>query len=150
MRTVYRVLALLIAVGVMVQAASVAYGWFAVLSDLDKGGILDKNFKENAGQMIHSIVGEMVIPIIALLLLIVSFFAKVPGGLKWAGIVFGVTVVQVALAYLAFGVPALGALHGINALALMAVAGLAGRKAAGRDEATAGPVPADAPAERHA
>ena len=47
------------------------------------------------------IAGTFVVPLVALLLLIISFFAKIPGGIKWALIVFGVTVVQYALACLA-------------------------------------------------
>ena len=43
-----------------------------------------------------------------------SFFAKIPGGTKWALIVFGVVVLQYALAFFArlATLPALGALHG--------------------------------------
>ena len=36
--------------------------------------------------MLHGINGEMVFPLLALLLLIVSFFAKVPRGVHWAGV----------------------------------------------------------------
>ena len=41
-----------------------------------------------------------VMPLLGLILLIVSFFAakQVPGARKWAGIVFGLIVLQVALA----------------------------------------------------
>jgi heme A synthase len=57
-------------------------------------------------------------------LVILSFFAKIPGGAKWALIVFGVVVVQYALAFLAriASLPTLGALHGFNALILFGVA----------------------------
>ncbi len=53
-----------------------------------------------------------------------SFFAAkdVPGARKWAGIVFGLIVLQVALAFVAFGAPIVGALHGINALAILGTA----------------------------
>ena len=44
-------------------------------------------------------------PVLGLILLIVSFFAAkvVPGARKWAGIVFGLIVLQVALAFVSFG-----------------------------------------------
>ena len=66
-------------------------------------------------------------PLLGLILLVVSFFAakSVPGARKWGAIVFGLIVLQVALALFAFSVPALGALHGINALAVFATAGRA-------------------------
>jgi heme A synthase len=63
-------------------------------------------------------------PILGLILLVVSFFAakSVPGARKWGAIVFGLIILQVALALFAFSVPALGALHGINALAVLGTA----------------------------
>jgi heme A synthase len=64
----------------------------------------------------------MIIPLIALLLLIFSFFAKVPGGVKWAGVVLGLVVMQVTLGLLGHSIPALGAMHGLNALLLFSAA----------------------------
>ena len=128
MKQTYRVVAGLIALGVLVQAASVAFAWFDALSAVDSGTVIDGNYDGNAGHVIHGVVGMMVMPILALILLIVSFFARnvVPGAVKWAGIVFGLTLLQVALAFAAFSAPVIGALHGINALALLGVAGRAG------------------------
>lgn len=139
MRATYRVLAGLIAIGVVVQAMSVALGWFTALKDMDDGQVIDKNTDFNFGQSLHGMLGLLVIPALALLLLIVSFFAHVAGGVKWALYVVGLVVLQIALAFLAWGVPAIGALHGLNAFALLAVAGMASRRAAGP--------PAAAPAE---
>jgi hypothetical protein len=135
MRVAYRALALLIAIGVVVQVASIAYAWFQVLHELDSGGVLDKNTERNAGHVLHGTVGVMVIPLLALLLLIVSFFAKIPGGVKWAGITLGVTVLQVALAFASSGAPIVGTLHGVNALVLAGVASVAARKARTADAA---------------
>lgn len=138
MKQTYRVVAGLIALGVLVQAASVAFGWFDALSAVDAGTVIDGNYEGNAGHAIHGMVGMTVIPLLALILLIVSFFARnvVPGAVMWAGIVFGVTLLQVALAFAAFSAPVIGALHGINALALLGVAGRAG--ALTRDARAAG------------
>jgi heme A synthase len=72
--------------------------------------------------LIHGINGMMIIPLIALLLLISSFFARIPGGVKWAGLVLLVVVVQVNLGLFGHAVPAVGALHGLNALLLFSVA----------------------------
>jgi hypothetical protein len=122
MKPTYRVLALLIALGVAVQTMSIALGFFMVLRD--------KSIGENIGLELHSVVGLMVIPLIALVLLVVSFFAGIAGGVKWAAIIFGLVVLQVLLAFAASGAPAVGALHGLNALALIAVAGIAGSRVA--------------------
>ena len=69
----------------------------------------------------------MITGMIGLILVILSFFAtkSVPQGRKWAGIVFGLIVLQVALAFAAFSAPIIGALHGINALLLLGAAGRA-------------------------
>lgn len=130
MRSVYRVLAGLVAIGVLVQAMSVALGWFTAIKDMDDGQVIDKNSDLNFGQSLHGTVGMLVIPILALLLLIVSFFAHVDGGIKWALFVVGLVVLQIVLAFVSFGAPAVGALHGLNAFALLGVASMAARRAA--------------------
>ena len=68
--------------------------------------------------MIHGINGQMLIPLIGLILLIISFFAKVPEGAKYAAMLFGGIVLQVALGMVAHAVPALGFIHGFWALLL--------------------------------
>jgi succinate dehydrogenase/fumarate reductase cytochrome b subunit len=141
MRTTYRVLAMLIALGVVVQAAVIAVAWFIVLDSLDDGAVYDKN-SDNWAQTLHGTLGMMIIPVIALLLLIVSFFAHIPGGVKWAAITLGVTLLQIVLAYLGLAAPIIGALHGINAFALAFVASIAMRKARLASTAPPAPVPA--------
>jgi hypothetical protein len=128
MKNVYRVLALLLAAGVMVQGAAVAFGMFGLIKWIENGGTLDQSTELTpdiggyAGFSLHATAGIMILPAIALLFLVSSFFAKVPGGIKWALIVFGVTVVQVALGLFAHSVAGLGWLHGANALIMFGVA----------------------------
>lgn len=129
MRATYRVLAGLVAIGVILQAMFIALAWFTAIKDLDDGLVIDKNYDGNIGHTLHGQTGMMVIPIIALLLLVVSFFAKVPGGIKWALYVVGLVVLQIALAFVSFGAPVVGLLHGLNAFALAAVASMAARRA---------------------
>jgi heme A synthase len=121
----YRVLAGLVAVGVLVQAGAIAFGWFDALSGLENGLVIDQNYEGNVGHSLHGIVGFVVMPALGLILLIVSFLAakQVPGARTYGGIVFGLIVLQVGLAILAFAVaPVIGALHGLNALLLFAAA----------------------------
>ncbi|GAA3173150.1 hypothetical protein GCM10010531_28360 [Blastococcus jejuensis] len=125
MKQTYRVVAGLIALGVLVQAASVAFGWFEVISEVENGQIFDENAEFNLGQLVHLYGGLYAIPVLGLVLLIVSFLAAktVPQARKWGGIVFGLVVLQVALAIFAFALaPAIGALHGANALLLLGAA----------------------------
>ena len=124
MKQVYRVLAFAIAALVALQAAVLAYGVFSLAKFIDEGNSVDKStetFPGVVGLVAHNIGGTMLIPAVALLLLICSFFAHVAGGVKWALIVFVTVVVQVALGLFAHGLPALGVLHGIVALVLFGV-----------------------------
>jgi cytochrome c oxidase subunit IV len=50
---------------------------------------------------VHIFNGFFVIPGLALLLLIVSFFTKVRGAIRWAAIVLALVVVRGCLAFLA-------------------------------------------------
>jgi hypothetical protein len=139
MRSVYRALAGLIAIGVLVQAMAIGLAWFTVMKDVDGGAVFSENSDRNIGHDIHTIVGSGVIPLLAILLLIVSFFAKVDGGVRWALYVFGLVALQFGLAALSFSVSAVGALHGLNAFALLAVAGMAARRAAAQPATAAAP-----------
>ncbi|WP_433444159.1 hypothetical protein [Nonomuraea sp. CA-141351] len=97
----------------------------------------DLPFPEVVGIIVHGVNGGMVIPVVALLLLIVSFFARVPRGVAFAAVVLLLVAAQAMLGYAAHGLPWLGALHGLNAMLLFAAALHAARRAR--------PVPADAP-----
>ncbi|MGZ4596309.1 MAG: hypothetical protein ACXV2H_04040 [Actinomycetes bacterium] len=128
---VYRVFAYLIAAEVIVQAAAIAFAVFGLGHWIDNGGVADKaaldgndlHFTGVVGFAIHGINGMMIIPLLALIFLIVSFFTKsVVGGVKWAAIVFGLVVLQVMLGLFSHDVVGLGPLHGINAFALFAAA----------------------------
>lgn len=132
MRTAYRVFAYLIAVEVVVQAAVIAYGVFGLGKWIDDGHVVTKHNADSgsitgsAGFVIHAVNGELLVPLLAIVLLILSLFARVPGGVKWAGLILLLVVVQVALGLLSHAVPGLGALHGIDALAIFGVAAVAG------------------------
>jgi Family of unknown function (DUF6220) len=137
MRSVYRVLAYLIAALVVVQAGAIAYGVFGLFSWVEGGGTFDQAAveAENAGIGggfgfgLHIAIGYFVIPLAALLLLIISFFAKIPGGIRWALILFLTVVVQTLLAGFAHEVAEIGWLHGMVALVLFGLAVTAGIRA---------------------
>jgi hypothetical protein len=131
MRSAYRVLAHLIMISVVLQAAVIAWTMFGLGDWIQDGGVLNKavmddrdtvNFTAQRGAMIHGIVGMLVVPLIVLAFLIVSFFAKVPGGVRSAVIVVVLVAVQVGLGIVGHGVPWLGLLHAINAFLIIGVA----------------------------
>jgi Family of unknown function (DUF6220) len=137
MRSAYRILAFLVAGLVVVQAFAIAYAVAGLGKWVEDGNTFDKaafesddtTFDGIVGFMIHGINGMMLIPLIALLLLIVSFFAKVPGGVARAAMVLGLVILQVALGLFGHEIPALGGLHGLNALLLFSAAIMTGLRA---------------------
>ncbi|MFL6047186.1 MAG: hypothetical protein ACJ72M_19025 [Propionibacteriaceae bacterium] len=137
MRTAYKVLAYLVAVEVAVQAMVMVWAIAGLEKWVDGGGVFDKAvtesegappFPEAAGIMAHINNGFFVIPALALLLVIVSFFTKVRGAIWWAVVVFVLVIVQTQLGGLGHDFPLVGALHGLNALVLFAVALYTGRR----------------------
>ncbi len=137
MRSVYRVIAYLIAIEVVVQAAMMAFAVAGLAIWVDEGGVLDKaaleedsdlDFTGVLGFKVHGINGIMIIPALALILLIVSFFAKVPKGVLWAGLVLLGVVVQVALGLFGHENAFFGLLHGMNGLILFSLAFMAGKR----------------------
>lgn len=134
MSKAYQVLARLIAALVVVQAAAIAYGAFAIDKVIEKAKdhgdtIANASTKLDggAGYGLHGLIGMLVIPLVAIILFVVAFRAHVPGGVKWAGFILLDVVVQVALGLAAHGAAALGWFHGPNALVLFSLAVYAGR-----------------------
>jgi hypothetical protein len=143
MRKAYRVLAYIVAAEVVIQAMMIAFALAGLGKWVDAdGGVLNKQTMESdslqftgvVGFMVHGMNGMMVIPLLVLVLLIVSFFAHVPGGIKLAGILVGLVVLQVALGMGLHGIPYLGLLHAANAFAILGVAVAAARRAGARVE----------------
>jgi hypothetical protein len=124
MRTAYRMLAYLLALSVAVQASLIAFGAFALENNIDSGPVSDG---DTTGVTLHHSFAYVVL-LCAVALLAVSFGAKVTHGVRWAAIPLGLIVVQFLLAYAAYSDAIIGVLHGLNALAIFAVALLAGHR----------------------
>ena len=134
MRAVYRILAFVVAAEVAIQASLVVWGDAGLGRYIDQVGVVDKStfetafeggpapFPEFVGLLLHGLNGTIVIPALALLLLVSSFFAKVPRGIVFALAVFGLVALQANLGFAGHAVPSLGALRGINALVLFSTA----------------------------
>jgi hypothetical protein len=137
MKSVYRVLAYLVALEVVIQAAAIAFALAGLGTWIMAGGVLDAAAMESesteftgvVGFMIHGLNGQIIMPLIALLLLVSSFFARIPGGVLWAGLVLVAVVVQVLLGVFSHGAPVLGLVHGIVAFLVLGFAVMAARKA---------------------
>ncbi|MDR7190312.1 hypothetical protein J2Y46_003154 [Microbacterium sp. BE35] len=158
MRITYRILSFAICALVALQAASHAWASAGLGLYIAEGGVVDASaqegpppFPEVMGFMIHGMNGMFVIPALALILLIVSFFAKIRRGVAFAAGVFGLVILQVTLGLFGHGIPLLGFLHGVNALLLFTTALLAGlnaskRRVSAQADAVAAPTAASASA----
>ena len=153
MRAAYKFLAFAVAGLVALQAAFMVFAVAGLGIWVDEGNSLTKatmeadeppDFTGAIGFMLHGMNGMMLIPLVALVLLIVSFFAKIPGGPKWAGLTLGFVVLQVALGIFGHESAYIGFLHGINALILFSVAIQAGRNAIATARAEDTPLEASA------
>jgi hypothetical protein len=140
MRKGYRILADVIAVGVAVQSMAMVWAIAGLFHWIEDGGTLDSkvmdawekkapSFQGAVGFEIHGIVGMMVLPLVAVALLVVAFFARVDGGVRWAVITLALVVLQVVAGFAGEDAPWVGLVHGLNAFALFSVAIAAARAA---------------------
>ena len=136
MRKTYQVLAILIPGLVLVQAATIAFALSNLFTFSPENAGFDQAALDSAdgnfgGALpalnLHGQNGFMVIPLVALLLLIVSFWAKVPRGTLLAAVILGLVVVQVVLG--SAHLPVTAAVHGMNALLIFGTAIVAARNA---------------------
>ena len=118
MTAVYKYLAGLVFLAVIVQIGFAGYGAFAVAKDTDGGTVNEDRFEDVFGM--HAGFGYLVV-LLGLILLVVSLIAR--HRVKHTLILLGLLMLQVILAWIGFEVPWIGFFHPINA---MAIAGLSG------------------------
>jgi hypothetical protein len=120
-RAAFKYLVALFVVGVVAQIGLAGVGAFHTVSKNDDGPLA----KEKAGDWFgaHAAVGYLLV-LLSLLLLLVALAARDGRLRRGAGLLFGLMIVQVLLAWLGGGVWALGFLHPINALAIFGLSGM--------------------------
>lgn len=136
MRRSFTAIAWSLVAAVVVQAAAIAFAFGGVLNRVAEGGVVDKAVLESGGAggrgelgfWIHGIVGAGVIPLLAIALVVVSFFVRARGAKPWALVVLGLVLAQVWLGFTITDVPYAGLVHGANAGAVVAAAVVAARR----------------------
>jgi hypothetical protein len=116
---VYRYFAWVVFAAIVVQVAFAGYGAFFVAKEVEDATVDEDKFMDGFG--IHAGFGYLVL-LLTLLFLIIAAVNNVG---RWrvglAGLLFPLTILQVLLAWFGFEVPAIGALHPVNALVLFAL-----------------------------
>ena len=154
MQKTYLFFARFISVLIVVQAMAIVITVAGLFHWIDGGATLDKSvvdgwddnppdFQGSIGAFFHFfLVGMVLIPLSGLILLIVSFFAKIPHGVAIAAAIVVSIIVQYASAVISSSAPYVGLIHGLNAFILLGLT-LAAAKAAKEAPATQGtPAPA--------
>jgi hypothetical protein len=118
MSAVYKYLAGILFLAIVVQIGFAGYGAFSVAGDVDGGTVNEEQFEDVFG--LHAGFGYLVV-LIGLILLVVSLIGRIR--IKHTLILLGLLILQVLLAWFGFEVPWIGFFHPINAVL---IAGLAG------------------------
>jgi Family of unknown function (DUF6220) len=121
-QTVYRWWAWLVFLAVVLQVGFAGYGAFYAANKIDENASIDEDtFMDGFG--VHAGVGYLVV-LLALIFLIVAFVARVGRQrLIRTGILFGLLILQVLLAWFGFEAPVIGFFHPVNALVIFALSG---------------------------
>jgi heme A synthase len=152
----YRIFAYLVALEVFVQAATHAYGsaglghWIYSDGHTVTKAMLEEHsgvdFTGRWAGVVHGENGAVLVPLLAIAFLIVGVVTRdqVDRGLRWAGVVLGLVVLQVALGFVTIVVPEVAMLHAVNALLLLLTALHAARLPAPSPATVTFPVRVDA------
>jgi hypothetical protein len=122
-RGIYKYFVSLMALAIVVQIGLAGFGAFDTADKLSSDGssVDEKSFENSFGP--HAALGTFIV-LSGLLLLLFSFGTRDGRRMKRSGIIFGLLVLQLMLAWTGASVPfLLGALHPLNAFLILAVVG---------------------------
>jgi hypothetical protein len=143
MLAVYRWFTAILATAVLVQIGAAGYGIFhAVKKADDNGSVTKKSLEDGFG--FHAALGTIIILAMIVLLIVTAAGRLGRSKLKWTGALAGMGIVQMIFAWIGGGVPALGFLHPLNAVAIAGVAGTMAARAR-REAIATDAVPVAAP-----
>jgi len=121
MKALYKFWAWIVFAAVCLQVGFAGYGAFFVANAVDDNPVDEDKFEDGFG--LHAGFGYLV-GLLILLYLLIAFAAKVgKPRLIRNGALFGLWILQVALAWIGFAVPAIGFFHPVNALLIFGLSG---------------------------
>jgi len=121
-KTAFRWLTAVLFVAVLVQVGLAGYGAFHAVHAADKTSISKKTI-ENAFNA-HVAVGYLIVLAMLVLFVIAATGRLGRSNVQWSGGILILGIVQAVLGIASESVPAIGALHTLNALAIFATTGL--------------------------
>jgi hypothetical protein len=121
LRSVYRYWSWLVFFAVILQIGFAGYGAFYVANKVDGGTVNEDKFEDGFG--LHMGFGYLVV-----LLILIAFLIALAGGIRGrrlgrAGILLALGIIQIPLAWIGGGVPAIGFFHPVNAVIIFALSG---------------------------
>jgi hypothetical protein len=121
-RTTFRWLSAILFILVVVQVAFAAFGAFDAVHKADKVAISKKTIED--GFNVHGAVGTLIVILMLLLLIVAAAGRLGPALVKFSAAIFALGVIQFLLGVVSTSAPAVGILHGLNALLIFSASGL--------------------------
>ena len=141
MRAAFRWLSAFLFVLVVVQIGFAAFGAFDAVHKADKVAISKKSIEDGFG--VHAAIGSLILIVMLVLLVMAAAGRCGPDLVKLSAGIFALGLIQLLLGLVSTSAPAVGFLHGVNALLIFSATGLLAHKmwAGGRasGQSAAGP-----------
>ena len=122
MRTAFRWLSAILFILVVVQIGFAAFGAFDAVHKADKVAISKKTIEDGFG--VHAAIGSLILIVMLVLLIMAAAGRCGPDVVKLSAGIFALGVIQLLLGLVSTSAPAVGFLHGVNALLIFSATGL--------------------------
>jgi len=122
MKALFRWLTTVLFVAIVVQVALAAYGAFAAVHKAEKHAVSQKTIE--SGFDAHMALGYIIVLLMLVLLIVAALGRLGASAIRFSAILVALGVLQAILGVASESTPAIGPLHGINALAIYAVSAL--------------------------
>jgi small-conductance mechanosensitive channel len=121
-RSAFRWLSATLFAAVVVQVALAAFGGFDAVHKAEHVSISKKMVEDSFTA--HGILGSVIVLVMLVVLIVAAAGRLGPAQTKLAGVIFGLGVLQYILGIVSTSAPAIGLLHGLNALAIFSTTGI--------------------------
>lgn len=142
MRSTFRSLTSILFVAIVVQVMLAAFGAFDAVHKSKHTPITHKTIDNGFGP--HSVLGYAIVLVMVLLVITAAAGRVGPGPVRMAGALLACGILQIILGVVSESAPAVGVLHGLNALAIFSLSGLLAHRTWAAERVAARPAAAAA------